>query len=148
MLSHEGKSESRIHQSFNSVRNWREPQMLVSEDTPPPCGLFELYMPPRSIWLRRKTRKSHRCEYWFVACHIYVTQALPSFPKQLVSPSARSSGLLMDFSSCRRMSVTDFFFIFSVCVPLHFIEAYRNWRVASQAWVTSPTKLWTCSWGE
>lgn len=70
------------------------------------------------------------CKYCFVACHIYVTLALPSLPKQLVSPSALTSGLLFKVHGfrCRRMSFTDFFFFFA-CASLHFIEAYRKLRI-------------------
>lgn len=119
--SQKAEITNQFHEKLEGTTN-------ASEETPPPCGLFECYMPPKSsIWLWRKTWKSQMCKYRWVACHIYIMRALPSFPKEPVSPSALSSGLLMDFSWCGRMSATDF--IFYVCASLHFIEAYRKWTV-------------------
>lgn len=84
----------------------------VSEETPPPCGLFKLYMPPKSsisLTMEENMEASRMCNYCFVACRTYVTLALPSFPKQLVSPSALSSGLLLKVHGFQLVQEDEFY---------------------------------------
>ena len=84
----------------------------VSEETPPPCGLFKRYMPPKSsisLTMEENTEVSQMCKYCFVPSRNYVTLALPSFPEQLVSPSALSSGLLLKVHGFQLVQKDEFY---------------------------------------